>query len=493
MPGAFARWSEGRRRIYGVRATCRRLPRAAENNRNSLLACIGLILVTLPFWSVTTESTRSNSGTTVEILPFGLFSAGVAPFPGLVLIPTVIGTMLLIRYGSLGLTGKLLSSRIFVGIGLISYSLYLWHWPVLVFCRYVTYDRHSHFVSLAAFVLSMAFAYASWRWVENPVRKQSWYSRKVALWSTAAGAGILAGFCALLIATQGFRHQIHPEANIHAPPPRGFSENLEKLMPKPPAFRVMGYPEYDPNYVRLIGDTSQAPSFCLMGDSHAEAISDGLHTAALGARKSGYYIDRHMHPFIGDPRNDPFFRWITNRKDISDVYLAGRWMHQMRIREGMPNFGDTGKISGFTIGRAAEDQIKENFMSTVERLSSHGKQVYIFTTVPEYNYKPCDIMARSKIIPVPPPFPIYILKQDYTNRQNPIAKVLGSLAAESGIRVVPLGESLFCGGESIFMSESGRPYYMDGDHLTPEGAVFAAKLISPYLWEDRRWEPDVSK
>jgi hypothetical protein len=103
------------------------------------------------------------------------------------------------------------------------------------------------------------------------------------------------------------------------------------------------------------------------------------------------------------------------------------------------------------------------------------------------------MMARSKIISMPLPFPLHILKQDYTIRQRPISKVLGSLAAENLIQVVPLGESFFQNGKSAFMSASGHPYYSDGNHITKEGSSFAAGLIAPYLWQDRRWIPEISE
>lgn len=456
-----------------------RLPIAERNSRNGFLALAGLMLVVLPYWCVTTESTQTTLGTSVEIVPFGLTSLGIAPFPGLIILPTVIGTMLLIRYGASGFTGILLSGRLFVGIGMVSYSLYLWHWPILVFCRHISYGQHVYIVSCVVFILSGLFAYLSWRWVENPVREKAWYTRKAALWSSAAGAVVLGSICALIVATQGFRNQLHPEANRHVAAPRPFSANFEKVRPKKPPFQIMDQPDYDPNYVRRLGDPSKTPFFCLIGDSHADAISHGLDDAAMKEGKAGYFIDKRMHPFINQG-HERFFEWIVRRKDITDVYLAGRWMHQWRIPDGLPLLGDKGKIPAFDLDEALYSEMEANFRSTAQWFADQGKRVHVFTTVPEYGYAPCDVKARGMIIANS--LPIEITERDYVRRQAPVTRILNNLAGEKLIRVVPLGESFLDGGKTIFMSGSGQPFYSDGNHLTKEGAVHAGRVIAPFLW-----------
>jgi peptidoglycan/LPS O-acetylase OafA/YrhL len=461
-----------------------RLPDAKGGGKSKWLSLLGLLMVVLPYWSITTENTLTNSGTSVEINPFGLASLGVTPFPGWVVLPTVIGTMLLIRYGSAGRVGSLLASKPFIGIGKISYSLYLWHWPVLVFARYLNYEQQPLALSALILVLSMLLAYLSWKWVENPVRKGAWFTPKVSLAFTLTGVGLLTAWCWMLIATEGLRLHIHKDANRHASAPRTFDSLLGNLKPKRAAFRPLEYPDVDENYVRILGDPEQIPSFCLLGDSHADSLSRGLDAAARSHGVAGYYIDRRLHAFYHPSTGAAdFFEWVASRKEIKDVYLAGRWLFQERIRDGLPDLGDKGKVSELTLDPVIEQNIEKNFRTTAEWLKARGKRIFVFSTVPEYSYYPADMRARSMIIPFQLDLPIEITRQDYINRQRPFTRILRKLEAEGLLQYVPLGESFLRNEETVTMAPDGAPYYIDGDHLTREGAVMAAESLAPLLWQ----------
>ena len=128
------------------------------------------------------------------VVPCYLYDSSTM-FPGLTALPLVVGAILLIRFGNIGLPGKLLKSRPFVFIGRISYSLYLWHWPLIVFWNYITdYSTNTYGLS-SILVLSFVFSYLSWRYVEIPVRlMQKWNFRKAIL-ITSSGIGLIAVFC----------------------------------------------------------------------------------------------------------------------------------------------------------------------------------------------------------------------------------------------------------------------------------------------------------
>lgn len=103
----------------------------------------------------------------------------------------MLGTALVILFASPGtLAGRLLSSRILVGIGLISYSAYLWHWPLFAFARiYVGSRSHTLFAELS--VLSLGLAFVSWRYVERPFRDRKVFQRSQIFRFATAGAVLL--------------------------------------------------------------------------------------------------------------------------------------------------------------------------------------------------------------------------------------------------------------------------------------------------------------
>src|SRR5262245_24002873 len=122
------------------------------------------------------------------------------PFPGLAALPPCLGTALLIWSGCGNrtqpfLTQRLLSARPVVFVGLISYSLYLWHWPFIVFAKYLTFGTLSRPMRASLLALIFAVAVASWRLIETPLRRGSWPWPTLRL--RLAGAG---GAAVLLIA-----------------------------------------------------------------------------------------------------------------------------------------------------------------------------------------------------------------------------------------------------------------------------------------------------
>lgn len=116
------------------------------------------------------------------------------PFPGLAALPACLGAALLVwpkEHPSIAT--QLLASPPLVGIGLISYSLYLWHWPILVFYRvYANDDMPNSVETMGLLAVSLAVATLSWKYVEQPFRRRkgAW----VPLVATAAAlVGLVAG------------------------------------------------------------------------------------------------------------------------------------------------------------------------------------------------------------------------------------------------------------------------------------------------------------
>ncbi|NMG55444.1 acyltransferase family protein [Aromatoleum aromaticum] len=111
---------------------------------------------------------------------FSIFFFGSkAASPGLYTIVPVSGAVLIILYArENSFSYKILSNKFVVGVGLISYSAYLWHWPIFVFARIYSVVPPSEAVMAALSVLSLVVAYYTWRYVERPFRDRNNFSRK---------------------------------------------------------------------------------------------------------------------------------------------------------------------------------------------------------------------------------------------------------------------------------------------------------------------------
>jgi peptidoglycan/LPS O-acetylase OafA/YrhL len=134
------------------------------------------------------------------------------PYPSLYTLVPTLGTALVILYANpLTLVGKLLATPILVGVGLISYSAYLWHQPLFAFARIRDEDALSLPLAFALALAAIALAYVSWRYVEKPFRNRARFGR------TAVFAA--AGFMTLLFlligvigySTNGFAYRYPAE------------------------------------------------------------------------------------------------------------------------------------------------------------------------------------------------------------------------------------------------------------------------------------------
>jgi peptidoglycan/LPS O-acetylase OafA/YrhL len=100
------------------------------------------------------------------------------PFPSVYALVPTLGTALVILHASAQtLVGKLLGSRLFVGIGLLSYSAYLWHQPVFSFARYTSQSRPGTLEMFGLTIISLALAIFSWKYIEMPFRRQQHFTR----------------------------------------------------------------------------------------------------------------------------------------------------------------------------------------------------------------------------------------------------------------------------------------------------------------------------
>ncbi len=163
-----------------------------------LMAGCALALLKRRGWKIQPANAGSvaSVGLLLLIASFALIGDTRA-FPGWWAVAPVLGTFLLIAAGPDAWPNRrILSHWTFVAIGLVSYPLYLWHWPLLTFARIYESTTPTRSVRLALLALSLVAAIATYRLVELPIRRGPRATAKaVALFALVAGMGTLGLVC----------------------------------------------------------------------------------------------------------------------------------------------------------------------------------------------------------------------------------------------------------------------------------------------------------
>ena len=219
---------------------------------------------------------RALSGLLGVIGVIGLGTSAFAiddrtPFPGLWTLLPVLGTSLVILAGSSrNLVTRLLGSRTLVWVGDLSYSWYLWHWPFIVFAAEIWPTRPG--VLVAAGVVAIAPAYASYRWVEEPLRRMPTEGLRPVRWVAALTVPVVAVSLGLLVATHlGFGsptiRNLQDAALIQHAGERAGCDRIEPLSTRTALKCTWNSPAPGANVY-------------LVGDSHADHYSEAVIGAA---------------------------------------------------------------------------------------------------------------------------------------------------------------------------------------------------------------------
>ena len=184
-----------------------------------LMGCLLVLCpvrVGMPRWL---REVMSLSGIAAILYSVMTFSSNVRMyFPAPAALLPCLGGALLIHAGSLGpsLVTRALSWRPVVAVGLLSYSLYLWHWPFFVFAHIwhiwafgVPVDRS---VRVLLILLSLVVAAISWKWIEQPIRNRKVLVMRKPLFAAAGACAACIGVVALFGLMSGWAGRVKPEA-----------------------------------------------------------------------------------------------------------------------------------------------------------------------------------------------------------------------------------------------------------------------------------------
>jgi hypothetical protein len=406
------------------------------------------------------------------------------PFPGAHALVPSLGAALVIYAGIGGMSagGWLLSIRPIVFIGLISYSIYLWHWPIIVFARYVLVRDPHGWEQAALVVASVAMATVSWRFVEQPFRARSGpISRRAIFLGTASFLPVFVALGLVGIAGRGFPGRVAPEVTA-----------LLGTEAEEARYRAFVDACFGTDADRVSGGrlcklgSEAAPSFLVWGDSHALAMRTAIERVARDAGRAGLFAaGTACPPLLGTERreatnraecrafNDAVAEHVAPRPELVTVVLVGRWaLNVVGTRSGTEP-GKTVVLSdGGTGGNLAV--FRAGLERTLARLDGLGKDVVFLTSVPEIGFDVPTTLARARLFSRPAPSPPSAV--GFHERQRGVDAIVTELAGRYPLRVIDLSAPFLSNGASVVVGGDGLPLYRDNHHLNERGAD---RLVEP--------------
>lgn len=415
------------------------------------------------------------------LIAWGVFALSKAdPFPGLNALPPCLGAALIIWSGAGGSTivGRLLSMAPMRGIGLISYSLYLWHWPVLVFVRYVSLGEPSSADMLLAAAASVALAYLSWHFVERPFRRPSGHSsRRVVFGSALACMAVLMLMGGIGWATKGLPQRLPEDVRALSAAALDVNPRRDECLPDP------SVPAAD--RVCAIGDRSPGPPiFALIGDSFADAIMPAIESVAVAERQRGIALMRSgcyalLEIRQGNPACTTFMRdavrTIRSTPSISLVIVTSRWTAAAESTRA----GSYTWTMFITDAESPSPSLAESrlvFVRGLDRLLAAlaGREIVIVYGAPE---QPALVPeAAGKFALFGWQFDASLPRAEYDRRNQFVREALDRASADRGVSLFDLGLRL-CNSAECPAVVDGIPLYSDDNHLSTAGARYVAENL----------------
>lgn len=404
------------------------------------------------------------------------------PFPGLAALMPVTGAMLAIYAGSggLSLAGRLLSQAPMVWIGLVSYSIYLWHWPVLVFARYLLYRGLTGVERGELIALSGLLALFSWLAVERPLRRLRLTPRLLAMGAAAMLSAALAG--ALVVGLQGMPWRLPgPVRRILAE--RHDDDGLLQYCFALPLDKI------DANGLCRFGVSNDtAPSFILWGDSHADAILRAVEDVAKQDGREGFFAgEPSCAPLLGVSRpdaprcrafNDRVLAFVRAHPEIDTAVLEARW--------GKSAAGTATADEGRGFVAISDDQgrarkpadnaaiFARGLKRTVNALLQAHRKVVLVGPAPEIGVAVPQALARQALVGEDRPIGPTLTR--YLRREKVVLPLFHALARRPDVEAVYPAQ-YFCASGRCMVRKDGIPLYRDSHHLS----VYGARLLDPLL------------
>ncbi|WP_024697815.1 acyltransferase family protein [Pseudomonas avellanae] len=412
---------------------------------------------------------------------------GSTPFPGLNALVPVLGAALIIVFAH-GKTwvGRALSSPALVLIGMVSYSAYLWHQPLFAFARQRSLNEPGLPLMLSLTLLSLMLAWLSWRYVEQPFRKQGAFNRQQVFTSAGVASALFIALGLTGYLNNGFSQRFNVDPAIH----EEFADPQirDKCTQNAVDFCLFGAANPD-----------ATTALAVFGDSHSEALLSTFDTVARHQGKTIVHsglggclpllgvdvASGNYGPGVCEALASREFEYVKKYR-IAKVVLIARWT--------LYTDGDYGKkpMSKYFLisadnqerSRAASRAVfKQALETTIRAYRDIGSEVVIIAQVPQQLINPENLYYRlardtsdsqTQKLQRVSEWSVPVVTHEHLQRFT--REVFGQASESKQIGLIT-PDAAFCKNDQCLIGDMNS-YYKDFNHLNAKGAGLLAGQIS---------------
>lgn len=421
-------------------------------------------------------------GLALILLPVVIYD-DYTPFPGLAALPPVLGTLLVLHAARAGTQiAAILSWRPLVGVGLVSYSAYLWHQPLLAAARLAWLTEPPPVLRAGLVGVTLVLAVLSWRYVERPARSGALFARRRAVFGAAAAAiaaAVVIGMAGQAPQTAALWRWTHPGlapglARLEAATVRPASVDDGACFFSVEAVDAALLRRMTACHARL------GPGIVVLGDSHAADLVAAIATradrprfmvglAAAGCRLSRPKAECDFDDFLAFVRGNPGLVKRVIYAQAGFYLLSGdgerdgkrRMLADLGLDERVPELPNN-------------PQATAKILAYLKKISQHAEVWWLGPWMPPH-VPPGLTLRHGCAAPL-------ALRPNLEAEYHELDRFLADEAAAAGLRYLSLMDMLDLTLPAD-LQDCGAIFWRDGDHFSPAGAGRFGARLDPALWQ----------
>lgn len=378
-------------------------------------------------------------------------------YPGYYALYPTLGAAFIIAAGPSAFINKMISSPIFVWFGLISFPLYLWHWPLLSIAYTLFGTAPSYLVRFSILICSIFLAWLTFRFMEPQFRHRFCLPRtQLLLLSSILIVGVWGYISQTQLIAMYRESLIFTEQNLGNILDRSTADYLnENFYPCRKDMKIKSPINYG-FYSCYQSQPVDEIDIAIIGDSHGELLFLGL-ADAMPSKNIVYYSQWSL-PVLANPEFNYIFDEILGGNQYQVVIIASAWWRRYVDDRSLINSSFRAELS-----------------KTVKRINDSGRRLYISDDNPFFKIKPYSCKYKSLFFSGKCEEDSHSLWGTFSLINSALEDAIKNVDNARILKVM----KYFCDTTSCKMAINGKILFKDGDHLSIEGAKYlGGKVIS---------------